>query len=394
MTKPTHPIYLDNAAATPVDPAVLEVMQKYFDQEYANPSALYGLGRQARAAIDDARATIANSLAAKPTEIVFTSCATESNNLAIQGVLRAHPGSHWVTTAIEHDSVLALEQPMSAAGHPLSVVPVSADGIVDAQDVAEAVTDTTVLVSVMLANNEIGTIQPLTEVAKRLVAIRASRTARGIDRPLYLHTDAAQAAAYINLHVNRLGVHLLTLNGSKMYGPKGAGVLYVRTGTIMNPLMYGGGQERGRRSGTENVPAIVGLGAAVKLAAAHRQAESARLEQLRDQLARQVLEALPGTSLNGHPRKRLPGNLNFTIPDAEGETLVLHLDQAGIQVSTGSACSIGNQEASHVLTSIGCTADQARTSLRLTLGRQTTAADIAYVAKTLPAVVAAVRNLG
>lgn len=394
MTKPIHPIYLDNAAATPLDQAVLEVMQPYLTTEYANPSALYQLGRNARSAIEDARQTIANSLAAKPTEIVFTSCATESNNLAIQGTLKAHPGSHWVTTAIEHDSVLALEQPLTASGHPVTIVPIGADGIVDAAVVAAAVTDTTVLVSVMLANNEIGTIQPLAEIAKQLVAIRADRTARGLDRPLYLHTDAAQAAAYINLHVNRLGVHLLTFNGSKLYGPKGAGVLYVRTGTMLDPLMFGGGQERGRRSGTENVATIVGLGSAVKLAVAHRSTEAKRLEQLRDQLAQQILKALPGTRLNGHARRRLPGNLNFSIPEIDGETLVLHLDQAGIQVSTGSACSIGNQLPSHVLTAIGCTADDARSSLRLTLGRHTLASDIAYVAQTLPAVVKAVRNLG
>jgi cysteine desulfurase len=391
MNKPV--IYLDHAAATPLDPAVFEAMQPYLTEHYANPSSLYTAARETRGALDAARRTIADLLGAKPTEIIFTSGGTEGNNLAIQGVLRAYPGAHWVTTAIEHDAVLHIVEPSRSWGHQATVVGVRSDGLIDPAAIAEAVTDETVLVSVMMANNEIGTIQPIGEIAKRVAAIRADRQDRGVTRPLYLHADACQAAGYLDLHVTRLGVDLLTLNGSKLYGPRGTGALYIRQSAQLEPLMYGGGQERGRRSGTENVAGAVGLAEALKLSTSMRDAEVKRLTPLRDELIRRLLETIPDAHLNGHPRHRLPGNINLTIPGAEGEGMVLYLDQAGIQASTGSACSTGDLDPSHVLLAIGCPKAEADASLRLTLGRSTNAAAVNQVAEVLPPIVARLREI-
>ncbi len=393
MSNISNKIYLDHAAATPLDPAVLEAMLPYLQDDFANPSSLYMAARTTRGAVEEARASIANILGAKPTEIVFTSGGTEGNNLAVQGVLRAHPGAGWVTTSIEHDAVLAPVKPMEAAGHPAVVVPVKPDGIVRVPDVVAAISDETVLVSVMLANNEIGTIQPVGDVAKAIAAIRADRARRGVDLPLYLHTDAVQAANYLDLHVTRLGIDLLTINSSKIYGPKGTGALYVRHGTKLEPLHYGGRQERGRRSGTENVAGVVGLARALELAADMRAGESRRLSELRDQLATGLLQALPDAIINGDPRRRLPNNLNLTIPGAEGEALVLYLDNAGIMASTGSACSTGSLDPSHVLLAIGRTPAEANSSLRLTLGRSTTADQIEVILKALPPVVQRLRQI-
>lgn len=395
MSEPTlsKPIYLDHAATTPLDPAVLESMLPYLQQHFANPSSLYAAARQTRSAVEDARHSIARVLGAKPTEIVFTSGGTEGNNLAVQGALWAHPGAHWVTTAIEHDSVLSNIGHLERAGHHSTVAPVGLNGIVDPQAVMAAVTENTVLVSVMLANNEIGTIQPIADIAKQLAQVRAERSKRGVRLPIYLHTDACQAANYLDLHVSRLGVDLLTLGGSKLYGPKGTGALYVRTGTTLEPLLYGGGQERGRRSGTENVAGVIGLAHALELSAERRTFESRRLTPLRDGLIRDLLKAIPGAMLNGDPRRRLPNNANLTIPDAEGETLVLYLDNAGIQASTGSACSTGSLDPSHVLLAIGRSAAQAQSSLRLTLGRTTTESDTAKLTGILPGIVSRLREL-
>jgi cysteine desulfurase len=393
MSKSDAPIYLDHAATTPVDPAVAEAMRPFLEAEFANPSSLYNAARDTRRAVESARHSISTILGAKPTEIIFTSGGTEGDNLAVQGVLRAHPGAHWVTTAIEHDAVLSCVEPLTRDGHKCTVVPVKPNGIVDPAAIEGAVTDQTVLVSVMLANNEIGTIQPVADIAKLVAAVRAGRMKRGIDLPLYLHTDAVQAANYLDLHVTRLGADLLTLNGSKLYGPKGTGALYVRHGTVLEPLIYGGGQERGRRSGTENVAGIVGFARAFELAATTRDAQSRRLTQLRDQLAAELTKHIPGIIINGDPRRRLPNNLNLTIPGAEGEALVLYLDNAGIMASTGSACSTGNLDPSHVLLAIGRTPEEANASLRLTLGRSTTAEACAKVALELPKIVERIRQL-
>ena len=368
-------------------------MRPFVEDQFANPSSLYRAARATRRAVEGSRHAVAAILGAKPTEIVFTSGGTEGDNLAVQGVLRAHPGAHWVTTAIEHDAVLNIARALDRQGFTHTVVPVKPNGIVDPTAIAGAVTDQTVLVSIMMANNEIGTIQPIAELAKTVARIRADRVNRRVGRPLYLHTDAAQAAGYLDLQVSRLNVDLLSLNGSKIYGPKGTGVLYVRHGTTLEPLMYGGGQERGRRSGTENVAGVVGLAKALELAAAERESESRRLSALRDDLIRRLLPAIPDASLNGDPKRRLPNNVNLTIPGAEGEGLVLYLDNAGIMASTGSACTTGSLDPSHVLLAIGRTPAEANSSLRLTLGRSTGAEAIDRVVELLSGIVARLREL-
>lgn len=390
---PTNTIYLDHAATTPLDSAVVRAMEPFYEHTYANPSSLYAAARASRLAVESARQQIARVLGAKVTEVVFTSGGTEGNNLAVQGVLRAHPGASWVTSTIEHDAILACVEPLKRQGHRARVVPVKPSGLVDLEALQRAVHDDTVLVSVMLANNEIGTIQPIAEIAKMVANVRIDRATRGLELPLYLHTDAVQAANYLDLHVTRLGVDLLTLNGSKMYGPKGTGALYVRHSVTLEPLLYGGGQERMRRSGTENVAGIVGLATAFEKAATLRDQESRRLTQLRDQLLKSITIALPDVVLNGSLRHRLPNNLNLTIPGAEGEGLVLYLDKAGIMASTGSACSTGNLDPSHVLLALGRSPEQANSSLRLTLGRSTDEQAIAAVVETLPQVTRRLRQL-
>ncbi len=389
----TNHIYLDHAATTPIDASVLKSMQPFLEDGYANPSSLYSAARTTRLAVEAARAQVADMLGAKITEIVFTSGGTEGDNLAVQGVLRAHPGAHWVTTAIEHDAVLGCVEPLTHRGHAAAVVAVKPNGIVETSAIAAAISDHTVLVSVILTNNEIGTIQPISDIAKLVAAVRTDRAKRGVKLPIYLHTDAVQAANYLNLSVARLGVDLLTLNGSKIYGPKGTGALYLRHGTVIEPLLYGGGQERGRRSGTENVAGVVGLATALKLATTTREAESRRLVPLRDRLIQGIQAALPDAILNGDPGRRLPNNVNFTIPGAEGEGLVLYLDNAGILASTGSACSTGNLDPSHVLLALGRTPDEASSSLRLTFGRSTDQAAIEKVLETLPGIVHRLRTL-
>lgn len=368
-------IYLDYAAATPVDQRVLDVMQPYFIEHFANPSSLYQDARVTRQALSEARAKVAARLGAKPTEVYFTAGATESINLAMQGVLREFPGKHVVTTAIEHEAVLATTQLFN---HTVAGVPES--GVVRVDDVLAAITDETVLVSVMMANNEIGTIQPIKNLAIGLEAIRKQRS-NGL--PLYLHTDAAQAATTLDVHVSRLGIDLMTLNGGKMYGPKQSGILYVRTGVRMQPLIHGGGQERGLRSGTENVAFAVGFAEALDIAQIQRKDESHRLANLRNNLQTIIQGAVPDIIINGDQKHRLPHNLNVTLPGLDGEAAVLYLDNAGVQASTGSACSIGSDEPSHVLLAIGRSAAEANASLRFTLGRNTTEADITAAAQII-----------
>jgi cysteine desulfurase len=389
----SKPIYLDHAAATPLDDQVYAAMKPYLEIEFANPSSIYGAARITRHAIEAARSTIADTLGAKTSEIIFTSGGTESDNLAIQGVLNAHPGAHWATSAIEHDAVLSCVEPMSLRGHESSIIAVAENGIVRVKDIADAITDSTVLVSLMMANNEIGTLQPVDEIANLIQGIREDRMSRNIDLPLYLHTDACQAAGYLDIHVSRTGVDLMTLNGSKIYGPKGVGLLYIRHGTVVEPLIYGGGQERGRRSGTENVAGIVGLAEALKQVVGRRNHESHRLKQLRDSLDESLQLCIPGIELNGDANRRLVNNLNYTIPGADGEALVLYLDKIGIMASTGSACSSGDLESSHVLLAIGRSEAEASQSLRFTFGRSTDEPSIDLLAEKLPGIIARVRDL-
>ena len=385
--------YFDHAAATPLDSAVLLAMQPYLTTEFANPSSLYMAARHTRAAVESARKQVADILGAKTTEIVFTSGGTEGDNLAIQGVLRAHPSASWVTTAFEHDAVLANASHLKDFGHKATVVPVGESGIVSPEAIAAAVTDDCVLVSVIYANNEIGTIQALSDIAKRIAQIRTDRQRRGVGWPLFLHTDAVQAPAYLSLHVDRLGVDLMSLSGSKIYGPKGTGALYVRHGTVIEPLAYGGGQERNRRSGTENVAGIVGLGEALVRAAQNREAEVRRLTPLRDRLIDGIINALPEAMLNGDANRRLPNNVNITVPSVEGEGMVLYLDNKGIMASTGSACTTGSLDPSHVLLAIGRSANEANSSLRLTMGKSTDEAAIEAVIAALPPIVGRLKQL-
>jgi cysteine desulfurase len=382
------PVYLDHAAATPLDPQVLHAMQSYLGAEYYNPSSLYQAARQTRQAVEAARHQVADVLGAKKSEIIFTSSATESVNLALFGV-----SGNLVTTTIEHEAVLACLPELENRGHQVTVVPVKPDGLVDMVKLEKEIDDETVLVSVMYANNEIGTVQPIAEIGKLIAQIRSDRVKRAVKTPLYFHTDATQAPNYLDLHVSRLGVDLMTLNGSKIYGPKGSGCLYVRTGVQIEPLVYGGGQEKGLRSGTENVAGIIGFAEALRIAQEQREAESKRVTELRDKLLADLQVAIPDLILNGHIAKRLANNINLTIPGISGETAVLYLDREGFQVSTGSACTTGNTEPSHVLLALGRSVAEANASLRITLGRGTTTADTDRLAAVLPKLVTRLRQL-
>lgn len=377
------PIYLDHAAGTPIDVRVFQAMQPYWAENFYNPSSLYEPARRVKKVIESSRAQVAQVLGAKPSEIIFTAGATEANNLALFGIAQAHPGKHLVASAVEHESVLEPLAELKKRGWKVTLLPVKADGKVELKELEQAITNSTVLVSVMYANNEIGTIQPLSDVRKLINKLRRGRKSL----PLYFHTDAAQAANYLPLQVSRLGVDLMTLNGSKIYGPKQSGCLYVRSGVRLRPLILGGGQERGLRSGTENVPAIVGFAEALELASQLRTKESRRLPVLRDYLIKQIIQKLDAASLNGDAKQRLPNNVNFTIAGISGESLVHHLDSNGFLVATGSACSANNDRPSHVLEAIGLKPVQINGSIRISLGRNTTKADIdRFIAQLLPSV--------
>jgi len=365
------PIYFDYAAATPVAPTVLQAMQPYFDELFYNPSALYlpaqGVARDLLAA----RSRVAHWLGARPAEIIFTAGATEANNLAIHGVMQAHPEANIVVSAIEHESVLAV-----AEQYNCRLAPVTDQGIIDLDRIAKLIDDNTVLVSVMYANNEIGTIQPIREISALVTKVRQARRVTGNKQPLYLHTDAAQAANYLDLHAARLGVDLMSINGGKIYGPKQSGALYVKGGVILEPLLRGGGQERGLRSGTENVAACIGLATALDEAQSSRHDETKRLQELQDDLCKKLQEVVPELAINGSRKQRLPNNVHVTIPGKDNERLLILLEERGILAAAGSACSASNEEPSHVLRAIGLSDDDAQASLRFTLGRPTTAADV------------------
>jgi cysteine desulfurase len=354
-----EPIYLDHAATTPVRPEVLEAMLPYFGEKFGNPSSIYSLARASRRALDNARDTVADSLGCKASEIVFTSGGTEADNLAIQGVALANRarGNHIVTSRIEHHAVLHTCQYLEKLGFDVTYLDVDHTGIVDVASVERALRPETILVTVMHANNEIGTIQPISEIS------HVTR-ARGVP----FHTDAVQAAGALDLNVSRLGVDLLSISAHKLYGPKGAGALYVRRGVTYWPQLLGGGQERGRRSGTENVPGIVGLATALRLAYEHLDANNAYVAALRDRLVEGITSQVDRVRLSGHPTRRLPNNASFLFEGVEGESLLLSLDAAGIFASSGSACTSGSLEPSHVLTALGYPAESSHGSLRLTTG--------------------------
>lgn len=384
--KPKKSIYLDYAAGTPVDPDVQKLIRSLQPEAFANPSGLHTPAQFARGVIEHARADIAKILGAKTGEIYFTSGATEGINLAIQGVANAYPGTKLVATAIEHTAVLNCIEALVARGSDSELISVAPSGHVKAENVAKAINDNTVLVSVMYANHELGTIQPISQIANLIATIRADRKERGIELPLYLYCDASQGAGLLDPSVDRLKVDLLSFGGSKIYGPAGTGVLYVRAGTKVAPVIFGGGQERGLRSGSANTPGVAGLAKALDIAQSGRKTEITRLGKLADEFIAETLPHIANISQNGKS-PRLPGHLNFTIPGCYGEDLVMYLDNVGIAVATGAACTASSDAPSHVLTAIGLDQESANSTLRLSMGRQTTQSDLAYVAQALPRIV-------
>ncbi len=360
----TERIYLDHAATTPLRPEARAAMEPFLTAEaFGNPSSLHHEGQRAKRALDGARDTLAQALGCEFAEVSFTSGGTESDNAALVGVMLANKqrGDHLITTQIEHEAVGKTAQFLETLGFRVTYLPVDGYGRVSPAAVADAMTDRTVVVSVMHASNEVGTIQPLRQIAD----IVHSRGA-------YLHSDAVQTFGQLPVYVQELGVDLLTVSAHKIYGPKGAGALYVRSGIPMEPLLHGGGQERGRRSGTENVAAIVGFGEAVRQMLPEREAEAQRLTALRDFLIAELQCRIPGAVLNGHRTERLPNNVNVSFPDVDAESLLLNLDRAGISASSGSACASGSIEPSHVLQAMGLRDDRTRSALRMTLSRGTT----------------------
>ena len=379
-------IYLDYAATTPLDPRVLEAMMPYLTEKFGNPNSIHAFGREARKAVDEAREKIAALLNCRPSELVFTSGGTESDNLALRGVAAAYrqKGNHIVTTAIEHHAVLHTCRALQDEGFEVTYLPVDEHGLVAPEQVAEAITDRTILVSIMHANNEIGTIEPLADIVR---AVKEKRP------DILVHTDAVQTVGHIPVDVEALGVDLLSFAAHKFYGPKGVGGLFMRRGVKLVPQLTGGGQERNRRSGTENVAGIVGMAKALEIAVAEMPTEIPRLQALRDELINGVLAQIPDSRLNGHPTQRLPHNANFSFLGVEGEALLLQLDLHGIAASSGSACTSGSLEPSHVLLALGLSHEWALGSLRLTLGRFTTRQHLERVLAVLPSIVEKLRAL-
>ena len=388
-------IYLDNAATTKTDPRVAKIIEFYSTKTYGNAGSLHKAGREAKAIISDARKTIAKILNCKPGEIIFTGSGTESDNLAVFGSARANKkfGNHIITSTIEHHAVLYSCEQLEKEGFKVTFVKVDKDGILILDDFKKTIGDNTIFVSVMYANNEIGTIQPIEEIGKIIKEVRAEREKRGIMTPIIFHTDACQAAGYLDLDVQKLGVDLLTLNGSKIYGPKGTGVLYVRTGVKVEPMIFGGGQEEGKRSGTENTPGIVGLAEALKIVQEKKEKESQREKKLRDYFIKEIQKNVSKVVLNGHVEKRLPNNINISILDIEGEAMLLWLDKYGVCVSTGSACDSQSLDPSHVILALGRPYEYANGNLRFTLGRKTTKKELDYILKVLPKIVKELRRI-
>lgn len=402
MTKTTakiRDVYLDHAATTYLDPRVKKAMDWYWEDNFGNPSSLYRTGRRAKQALSMARDTIARLLNCQPSEIVFTGGGTESDNLAILGVCKAWEEAemaklsreqkspvltkkrHIITSSIEHHAVLYTCQYLEKDGYEITYLPVDKEGIVDPESVRQAIRPDTLLASIMYANNEIGTIQPIAAIA-----------AICKEHKVYLHTDACQAAGALTLDTQELGVNLMTINASKIYGPKGVALLYIKQGTRIKPLLYGGGQEKNIRSGTENIAGIVGFAKALELVNYEQAQENKRLTALRDYFIAELLK-LPKVRLNGHPTKRLPNNINVSILDIEGEAFILYMDEYGIACATGSACDSATLDPSHVILALGVPYEFAHSSIRFTLGKRTTKKDIDYTLKHLIPVVAKLRKI-
>jgi len=375
---------MDHAATTYVKEDVLKEMLPFFTEKYGNPSSVHYFGREVRRAVESAREKVAHALGAQPSEIYFTAGGSESDNWAIKGIAFSNrkKGNHIITTAIEHHAVLHTCQYLEKNGFDVTYLPVDEYGRISPKQVEDAITDKTILISVMFANNEVGTIQPIKEIG---------RIAK--ERKIYFHTDAVQAVGNIEINVEDLNVDLLSLSAHKFYGPKGVGALYVRKGTRIDSFIHGGAQERNKRAGTENIPGIVGLGKAIELATQNIESSNKRIIQLRDRLIEGILNKIPYVKLNGHPTERLPGNVNFSFEFIEGEALLLSLDMKGIAASSGSACTSGSLDPSHVLLAMGLPHEIAHGSLRLTLGEENTEEDIEYCLEVLPDIVDRLRRM-
>ena len=377
-------IYLDNAATTAVRQEVLDAMLPYFTQSYGNPSGIYKLARENKKAIEAARARVATAIGADAREVYFTGSGTEADNWALKAVAEAygHKGRHIITTAIEHHAVLHTCNYLEKNGFRITYLPVDVYGMISLDDLEKAIAPDTILISVMFANNEIGTIQPIAEIGK-------IAKAHGV----LFHTDAVQAVGHTPINVKAMDIDMLSLSAHKLYGPKGVGALYVRKGITLKPFLHGGAQEYNRRAGTENVPGIVGLGKAIALCIEEMEAEIARLTALRNRLIQGILQSIPHARLNGHPEQRLPGNANISFEFIEGESILLMLDMKGIYASSGSACTSGSLDPSHVLLSIGLPHEKAHGSLRMTLGHSNTEADINAVLAALPPIIQRLRDM-
>ena len=381
--KTNNKIYLDYAATTPVDSKVAKAMEPYLTEKFGNTASLHSFGIEAKEVLEKSRKIISDTIKAKASEIIFTSSATESNNLALKGLAMAYPNKkHIIVSSVEHDCVLTSASWLESQGYKLTLLKVDEYGMVKPKDVENAITKDTLLVSVMHANNEVGTIQPITEIGKICKK-----------HDVLFHTDAAQSFGKLAIDVNRMNIDLLTARSHKMYGPKGVAILYIRTGVKIKPILHGGGHENVLRSSTVNVPAIVGFAKAVEICNKEAKYENERLIKLRDKLIKDVLKKIPDVKLNGHPKLRLPNNINFRFKHIEGEAIIMLLDSMGIAASTGSACSSPKLQVSHVLLSCGIPAEEAHGSLRISLGRWTTDDDIKILLDKLPKVVSKLREL-
>lgn len=377
-------IYVDHAATAPTDKKVVEAMLPYMTEKFGNPSSVHSFGRETRREVAAARERVARLIGAADEEIFFTGGGSESDNFALKGIAFANQkkGNHIITTQIEHHAVLHTCEWLEKHGFEVTYLPVDEDGMINLADLRAAITDNTILISVMFANNEVGTIQPIAEIG-----------AIARERGVYFHTDAVQAAGAAEIDVEALQIDLLSLSGHKFYGPKGVGALYVRRGVKIETVQHGGAQERGLRAGTENIPAIVGLGMAAELARENMMKNALYLTGLRDKLINGIEREIPDVKLNGHRTRRLPGNVNFSFRYVEGEALLLNLDMKGIAASSGSACTSGSLDPSHVLLAMRLTHEVAHGSLRLTLGRGNTEADVDYILAKLPQIIARLRSM-
>ncbi len=377
-------VYLDHNATTPVHPEVLEAMMPFFKEKYGNASSIHWAGREVKKNLEEAREEVASLLNAKPEEIIFTGCGTESDNMAIQGVAWAQQekGRHIITTQVEHHAVLHTCCLLEKMGYEITYLPVDGNGRIDPEELRRSIKPETILITVMFANNETGTLSPITEIGE---------IAR--EKGVTFHTDAVQAVGKVPIDLGRIPVDILSLSGHKLYAPKGIGAQYIRAGTKLKPLIHGGSQERNRRAGTENIPYIVGLGKACEIARRDFAKGNAHLQSLRDRLYQGIFSRIPQVKFNGHPTERLPNTLNLSFLYIEGESLLLNLDLEGIAVSSGSACSSGSMEPSHVLLAMGIPSEIAQGAIRFSLGRTNTEEDVDYVLEKLPGIVKRLRDI-